>query len=109
VGLSAVSSGYILGATAHGDITLSGFQPLSMVVDVKNINIKGVNVVARKAAKETENERLYKAPCARAGLDFLFIYFYFIFIPRAHSKLGRVYRLNRRGLLEGRLRVPVLD
>jgi hypothetical protein len=70
VGLSAVSSGYILGATAHGDITLSGFQPLSMVVDVKNINIKGVNVVARKAAKETENERLYKAPCAQAGLDF---------------------------------------
>ncbi len=56
-----------LGATAHGDITLSGFQPLSMVVDVKNINIKGINVVARKAAKETENERLYKAPCTQVG------------------------------------------
>ncbi len=37
---------------------LVGFQPLSMVVNVKNINIKGVNVVARKAAKETDNERL---------------------------------------------------
>ncbi len=34
------------------------------MVDVKNINIKGVNVVARKAAKETENERLYKALCS---------------------------------------------
>jgi hypothetical protein len=65
-----VPSGYILGATAHGDIMLSGFQPLSMVLDVKNINIKGINVVTRKAAKERENERLYKAPCAQAGLDF---------------------------------------
>jgi hypothetical protein len=70
VGLSATASGYILGSTNHGDITLSGFQPLSMVVDVKNINIKGVNVVARKAAKEKENEALYKVPCAQAGLDF---------------------------------------
>ncbi len=31
-----------------------------MVVDVKNIYIKGVNVVARKAAKEKKNEALYK-------------------------------------------------
>jgi hypothetical protein len=41
-----------------------------MLVDIKNINVKGVNVVARKAAKEKETEELYKAPCARAGLDF---------------------------------------
>jgi hypothetical protein len=41
-----------------------------MVVDVKNIYIKGINVVARKAAKEKKNEALYKVPCAQAGLDF---------------------------------------
>ena len=31
---------------------------------------QGLNVVARKAAKEKKNEALYKVPCAQAGLDF---------------------------------------
>ena len=70
LGLAAGAKGDILGSTVHGDLTISGHQPRSLVVDVKNFNPISQDVGKEKAAKERKNEGHYKMVCAAAGMDF---------------------------------------
>ncbi len=70
LGLAAGAKGDIWGSTVHGDLTISGHQPRSLVVDVKNFNPISQDVGKEKAAKERKNEGHYKMVCAAAGMDF---------------------------------------